>query len=251
MSVVLSARTPAQIASDINSIKRRTDKIMLENYVQIGRCLTEAQATVPYGEWSKWLKEEVNYSRRTAYYLMKIYREFGPKLASLDGGLSEVVHPGAQLGFSQAVILLEIPSEERDKFMACHDVENMSKRELQEAVQEKKQSGEPVPVVSQAPATGVSGPIPVVHVVKKLRKVPYKTVQVSDATNSQSLKYDEEFDLQRDILIKTYDEIFKILFAQNRIDTARKEANRKKALEISTNMVQMLQEYPPAIRTNL
>jgi hypothetical protein len=31
----------------------------------------------------------------------------------------------------------------------------------------------------------------------------------------------------------------------------RKEANRKKALEIATNMVNTLQDYPTAIRTNM
>lgn len=41
------------------------------------------------------------------------------------------------------------------------------------------------------------------------------------------------------------------LYAQSQVDTARKEVNRKKALEIATNMVKTLQEYPPAIRTNL
>ncbi len=81
MGVVLSARTPAQIASEINLIKSRTDKIMLQNCVQIGRCLTEAKAVLPYGEWGKWLKEEVSYSQRTAEHLMRIYLQFGPKLS--------------------------------------------------------------------------------------------------------------------------------------------------------------------------
>ncbi len=91
MSVVLSARTPAQIASDINSIKRRTDKIMLENYVQIGRCLTEAQATVPYGEWSKWLKRGQLFPADSLLFDEDL-PGIRAKLASLDGGLSEVVH---------------------------------------------------------------------------------------------------------------------------------------------------------------
>jgi hypothetical protein len=80
MNVELSARTPAQIAAEINLIKSRTDKIMLQNCVQIGACLTETKAAVPYGEWGKWLKEEeVSYSQRTAEHLMRIYKEFGPK----------------------------------------------------------------------------------------------------------------------------------------------------------------------------
>ena len=79
------------------------------------------------------LKESVGYSQRTANYLMQIYREFGPKIASPEGegGNSQ---PVANLGFTQAVILLGIPAEERAQFMACNDVMSMSKQELQEAI---------------------------------------------------------------------------------------------------------------------
>jgi hypothetical protein len=101
---------------------------------------------LPYGEWGKWLKEEVSYSQRTAEHLMRINRHFGPKLAPSGEGLPDS-NPDSNLSFSQAVILLAIPAEERQEFMACHDVENMSKRELQAVVQENKQSEELVPVV--------------------------------------------------------------------------------------------------------
>jgi len=231
MSVVLSARTSAQIASEINLIKCRTDKIILQNCVQIGRCLTEAKAVLPYGEWGKWLKEEVSYSQRTAEHLMRIYREFGSKLASPGEDLPDS-NPDSNLSFSQAVVLLGIPAEEREEFMACHDVENMSKRELQAAVQEKKQREELVPIV---------------RVTQKLRKIQPKTV----LPTTENRKYDEQFALHRDNMLSAYNELLKTLVAQSRIDTARKEINRKKALEIATNMVKTLQEYPPAIRTNM
>ena len=234
MDVELSVRTPTQIASEINLIKSRTDKIMLQSCIQIGRCLTEAKAMLPYGEWGKWLKEEVSYSQRTADHLMRIYREFGPKSASPGVSLPDS-NPDSNLSFSQAVILLGI-TEEREEFLACHDVEKMSKRELQAAVQEKKQSTELVPVVKVTP---------------KLRKVQPKTVQPTAETYTESKKCDELFALHRDNLISAYNELLKTLVVQSRIDTARKEVNRKKALEIATNMVQTLQEYPPAIRTNL
>ncbi len=120
--------------------------------------------------------------------------------------------------------------------MACHDVENMSKRELKEAVQEKKQSVELVPIV---------------RVSRKLRKIQPQTVQPTTGTYAESAKYDEQFALHRDNMLSAYNELLKILVAQSRVDTVRKEVNRKKALEIAANMVKTLQEYPPAIRTNL
>jgi Protein of unknown function (DUF3102). len=235
MGVEISARTPAQIACEINFIKKQTDKIMLQNCVQIGRCLTEAKAMLPHGEWGKWLQEAVSYSQRTAQHLMRIYTEFGAQLAPSGEGLSNT-NTYSFLSFSQAVILLEIPVEEREEFMACHQIENMSARELQAVVQEKKQIEEPVPFV---------------RVVEKIRKIPPKTVQATASTYSESMKYDEQFSLHRDNLLKAYSELLQTLAAQSRIDMARKEVNRKKALEIATNMVQTLQEYPPAILTNL
>jgi hypothetical protein len=89
------------------------------------------------------------------------------------------------------------------------------------------------------------------HIVPKLRKIPPKTVQPTTATYSESVKHDEQFALHRNNLLSAYNELLKTLAAQSRIDTARKEVNRKKALEIATNMVNTLQDYPPAIRTNM
>ena len=77
---------------------------------------------LPHGEWGKWLKEEVSYSQRTAEHLMRINRQFGPKIASPGEGLSNS-NPVSNFSYSQAVILLGIPAEEREEFMACHDVE--------------------------------------------------------------------------------------------------------------------------------
>ena len=44
---------------------------------------------LPYGEWGKWLKEEVSYSQRTAEHLMRIYLQFGPNLAPPGEGLPD------------------------------------------------------------------------------------------------------------------------------------------------------------------
>jgi hypothetical protein len=77
------------------------------------------------------------------------------------------------------------------------------------------------------------------------------TVQPTAETYSESVKHDEQFALHRNNLLSAYNELLKTLAAQSRIDTARKEVNRKKALEIATNMVNTLQEYPPVVRTNM
>jgi len=108
--------------------------------------------------------------------------------------------------------------------MACHDVENMSKRELKEAVQEKKQSEELVPIV---------------RVSRKTRKIQPQTVQPAAETYAESAKYDEQFALHRNNMLSAYNELLKILVAQSRVDTARKEVNRKKALEIAIEKINL------------
>jgi len=44
------------------------------------------------------------------------------------------------LTYTQALILLGIPEEERDEFIAEHDVESMTKLELQQAVKDRDQA---------------------------------------------------------------------------------------------------------------
>jgi hypothetical protein len=107
---------------------------------------------------------------------MQIYREYGLKPDS-NVNLANP-QPVADLSYTQAVIRLGIPAEEREEFMACHDVKNMSKRQLQESVQEMKQNEEPVPLI---------------RIVRKLKKLPPKSVQPTTATYAESLKYDEQF----------------------------------------------------------
>jgi len=135
----LSERTPQIIAAEINSIKDQTGKMLLYSAIEIGRRLTEAKSVVNHGEWLKWLEDSVSYSKSTAENLMRLSEEYGSKLPAdyQDSANSQTF---GNLGYSQAVILLGIPEDERAKFMAENDVENMSARELQQAVKERDQA---------------------------------------------------------------------------------------------------------------
>lgn len=230
----LSERTPEQIASEINSIKSRTDRIMLESCVEIGRRLTEVKDMIPYGKWGQWLKQKVSYSQITATRLMRVHKEFGPQLASEGESLSADFSTLKNLSFSKAVSLLGIPAEEREEFLAVHDVKNMSAREMQAVVQEKQSEEEEMPLVFR-------------QVTKKRKKIPRKVVEVNDATQGASKKYDEQFARHCDNLLKEYRELLNILTAQSRIDTAGKEKNRQRIFEIAANMTQTTKEYPPKV----
>ncbi|OLN27461.1 Protein export cytoplasm protein SecA ATPase RNA helicase [Desulfosporosinus metallidurans] len=129
------------IAAEINTIRHQAGKILLAGAIEIGRPLKEAKDLLPYGEWGKWLKESVSYSQRTAERLMQFCEEYGTKLlASPDSDGNPNSSPVTNLTYTQALILLGIPEEEREEFIAEHDVETMTKLELQQAVKDRDQA---------------------------------------------------------------------------------------------------------------
>ncbi|PLR93218.1 DUF3102 domain-containing protein [Bacillus sp. T33-2] len=134
----LIERTPVLIATEINSIKEQTRKMFLFNSIEIGRRLVEAKEMVPHGEWGKWLEESVDYSQSTANNLMKIFEEYGDSQLSLFGSQAKSQALG-KLSYTQAVVLLGVPEEEREDFIKENDVENMSTRELKQAIKEKQE----------------------------------------------------------------------------------------------------------------
>ncbi|SHJ20212.1 DUF3102 domain-containing protein [Desulfosporosinus lacus] len=132
---VISERTTHVIAAEINMIKYQTEKIYLAAAVEIGRRLTEAKALLNYGEWGKWLEESVDFSQSRANKLMRIFKEYGAE--QLTSSNSD---PDPNLNYSQAVLLLGIPKEERAQFIIDMDIEGMTKQELRQAVNERTQT---------------------------------------------------------------------------------------------------------------
>ena len=137
----LTTRTPGLIAAEINKIKEDTKRILIYNSIEIGRKLTEAKEMLPHGEWGKWLKTEVDYSKTTANNLMKIFQEYGADQISLLGENLKSKTFG-NLKYSQATLLLGVPAEEREKFVEENNVEEMSARELKKAIEELKKTEE-------------------------------------------------------------------------------------------------------------
>jgi chromosome segregation ATPase len=136
---MLMARTPELIAAEINNIKNQTRKMMLYNSIEIGRRLLEAKTLVAHGEWGKWLQESVDYSQRTATNLMRIFEEYGAEQLTLlgDNAKSQAL---ANLSYTQAISLLGLPEEEREKFIENNDLDSMSTRELQQAIKERDEA---------------------------------------------------------------------------------------------------------------
>jgi len=136
MSEITAIRSPEIIAAEINSIKSQTQKIMLQASIEIGRRLAEAKAAVGHGNWTKWLKQSVDYSDRTATNLMRIFNEYGNGQEKLFGQSNQQAF--AELSYTQAIALLGIHDEDdRAEFIKENDVDSMSTRELQEAIKER------------------------------------------------------------------------------------------------------------------
>lgn len=102
----------------------------------IGQRLIEAKTMLPHGEWLPWLTERVEFSERTANRFMRLAREWTNQTTLSD------------LGASKALALLALPVEERDRFMSQnHEVGgeekaviDMSARELEKAIKERKEA---------------------------------------------------------------------------------------------------------------
>lgn len=117
-----------RLVSEIVMITNQTRQTLLFNSIEIGRRLTEAKKIVRHGQWTKWLKERVDYSQRTANNFMKIYEQYG------KSGLAEKSQSIADLSYTQALALLEIPAEKREEFVEKENAKDLTIKELQEKV---------------------------------------------------------------------------------------------------------------------
>ena len=136
MSNIVRVRDIETVTAEINIITEQTQRGLLSGAIEIGRRLVEAKSMVPHGEWGKYLEERVNYSQSSANNLMKLYQEYGDNQASLfdDFRNSQTFQ---NLTYTKALAMLALPAELRQTFAEEHDVEGMSTREVQGAVQEE------------------------------------------------------------------------------------------------------------------
>lgn len=112
-----------QIELEINFYKEQTAR----NIIEIGKRLIKAKELVPYGEWGKWLDDKVEFSQSMASKFMKVAIEFGD---------SESI---PKVGLSKLIMLTSVSQEERETFIEENPVEDMTTRELRQAIKENKE----------------------------------------------------------------------------------------------------------------
>lgn len=137
-------RTVAIVTLEIRTLQRQAQQVVLGYAIEIGHRLEEVKAMLPHGQWGEYLKNEVDYSQSTANNFMRIFREYGADQQSLFGGVAKS-QSFANLTYTKALRLLAIPDEEeRERFIAEHDVDSMSNRELDEALKARDKAEEEV-----------------------------------------------------------------------------------------------------------
>lgn len=117
-------RTIEVVTGDILEAQRKGGEAVLT----IGRCLIEAKDMLRHGEWLPWLAEKVGYSEKTAQNFMRLAREFSNPQAIAD------------LGATKALKLLALPADEREQFVADHNVIDMTTRQLEAAIKERDEA---------------------------------------------------------------------------------------------------------------
>jgi hypothetical protein len=138
VDAIANGRNPDHIAAEINGIKSQTKAMILSASIEIGRRLVEAKDLVPHGEWGNWLEQSVDYSQSTANNLMKIFHEYGTNPLMLTGDTSNS-QALSNLSYTQALVLSVLPRDKRGQFVEEHDLDDMSTRELQQAVKDAQE----------------------------------------------------------------------------------------------------------------
>lgn len=109
------------LTTEILILKQQT----AQNIIEIGKRLMSVKESLPHGGWGKWLKEQVDFTDRTAQRFMKVASEFSNATTLSD------------LPKSKAFALLELPQEDRESFVKENPVNEMTTRELQKAIKDR------------------------------------------------------------------------------------------------------------------
>lgn len=128
-------RDISTVTTEIRTLHRQAQRMILGYAIEIGRRLTEAKEMLPHGQWGEWLKTEVEFSQSTAQNFMRIFEEYGNHQISLFGDAKSQTL--GNLPYTHALKLLAVPADEREQFVEEHRVEDLSSRELEKLIRER------------------------------------------------------------------------------------------------------------------
>lgn len=125
MNIIKDVQTTniSQLETEIVLLKNQT----AQNIIEIGKRLNKAKEMLPHGEWGKWLEDKVDFRPETASRIMRVANEY-PNLTTTSN-----------IGIGKAFELLALPQAERQEFIDNHPVEDMTTRELRQAIKKNKE----------------------------------------------------------------------------------------------------------------
>lgn len=132
-------RTPEIIGAEIRMYVDAGRRVTLLCGIEIGRRLCEAKEMLAHGEWLPWLGRETDFSERKAQQYMQAFREYGADQMWLFGPETNT-KTFADLPISKALALLSVPESERETFANEVGAEQLSTRELQQAIRERDEA---------------------------------------------------------------------------------------------------------------
>ena len=126
------------VTTEIRTLHRQAQCMVLGYAIEIGRRLKEAKAMLDHGQWGPWLREEVDFSQSSANNFMRIFEEYGAQQVSLFGDANSQAL--GNLPYTHALRLLALPAEERESFAEEHHAEELSTRELEKLIRERDEA---------------------------------------------------------------------------------------------------------------
>ena len=135
--ITVPVRDINTITSEIRYIQNDVQQYAAQGALKIGERLCEAKELLGHGEFLPWIKDEFGWTDRTAQKLMAVYREFGDSQKSLFG--PEInTKTYSDLPVSKLYLLISVPESEREDFVKENNVAEMSVREMEKLLREKK-----------------------------------------------------------------------------------------------------------------
>lgn len=139
--ITVPVRDINTITSEIRYIQNDVQQYAAQGALKIGERLCEAKELLGHGEFLPWIKDEFGWTDRTAQKLMAVYREFGDSQKSLFG--PEInTKTYSDLPVSKLYLLISVPESEREDFVKENNVAEMSVREMEKLLREKKEAEE-------------------------------------------------------------------------------------------------------------
>lgn len=137
--ITVPVRDINTITSEIRYIQNDVQQYAAQGALKIGERLCEAKELLGHGEFLPWIKDEFGWTDRTAQKLMAVYREFGDSQKSLFG--PEInTKTYSDLPVSKLYRLISVPESEREDFVKENNVAEMSVREMEKLLREKKEA---------------------------------------------------------------------------------------------------------------